>query len=829
MLKKVKYLCIKDFRAYLYSEKHFLLLMLQNYLKIAWRNLMKRKFYSLVSIVGLSVGISFTLLIAIYIWGELQVNAGLKNVENQYIIQSKWKKPDIGLEITTLAPLAKSLQENFPDLVENHYSFDGIASNISNGDKIYREDIQIGDSTMLTMYGISLLFGNPQTALNQPNTVVISSEQAIKYFGKLDVVGKTLTAESNSGSKRDFMITGVLDKTPMNSITNFVSPKLPMLMSFVSSNDFWGRQQSFTWNNPYIVGYIELKDGVKPADLAKPMAQLIKTNAPQNLAENLIPYLVPIKDVYLEANNGVVKKTIFTLTLVAIFILLMAIVNFVNISIGNSFTRIKEIGVRKMLGSVKGHIMGQFLAEAVLISLFSLIISLVFYEIFKPLFGQILNKKIPSLLLVSPYFYAFSLLVSLSIGLLSGIYPAFVLSGLPSIDSLKGKLKSIKENILFRRLLIVSQFSIALFVFVGAVVISKQVNYFFNKDLGYNKQSVVTARVPRDWSPAGVAKMETIRNEMAQLKEVSQVSISYDIPDGSPGNSNALYQMGQDSTQAIFIQTLTSDEKYAETYQIPMLVGVFFQSKQENYQPQKLVLNESATKALGFKNPSDAVGKLVKMHYVAQPFTIAGVTKDFHVGSMHKTIAPLLFINVKDNIFYRFLSFKIQAGNLAESMSKIERKWKELMPNSVFEYNFMDDTLQKMYQSEVQLKKASYVATILSIIIVLLGILGMVSLSINRRTKELGIRKVLGATNMSIMMLFLKEFLLLMAFAIVISFPLGMISMNEWLTNYAYRIELNWQIFISVGFLFGLVIIVFVSFQTYKATLMNPVKSLKIE
>jgi putative ABC transport system permease protein len=803
--------------------------MIQNYFKIAWRNLMKRKFYSSVSIFGLSVGITFTLLIGTYIWGELQVNSDLKNVENQYLIQSKWKKSDIGLEITTLAPMAKSLKDHYPDLVENYYSFDGITSVIANGDKIFREDIQVGDSTMLKMYGFKLLFGNPQTALNQPNTMVISSEQAIKYFGALDVVGKTLTVESNSGSKRDFMVTGVLGEIPTNSVVNFVSPKTPILMSFVGSNDFWGRQQNFTWLNPYIVGYIELKKGVKPADLAKPMAQLIKTNAPQNLAENLTPFLVPMKDVYLEANNGVVRKTIFTLTIVALFILLMAIVNFVNISIGNSFTRIKEIGVRKMLGSLKGQIIRQFLAESVLISLFSLIVSLILYEIFQPFFGQILNKEIPSLRLVSPYFYGTCILLSLSIGLLSGIYPAFVLSSLPSIDSLKGKLKSIKENILFRRLLIVSQFTIALFVFVGAVVISKQVNYFFNKDLGYNKESIVSMRVPRDWSPAGITKMETIRNEFSRLKEVSQVSISYDIPDGSPGNSNALYKMGQDSTQAVFVQTLTSDEKYAETYQIPMLAGVFFQSKQDNYQPMRLVLNESASKALGFKKPEDAVGKMIRMHYAPQSFTVTGVTKDFHVSSMHKTITPLFFINVKDNIFFRYLSFKIQVGNLPESMANIEHKWKELMPNSVFEYTFMDDTLQKMYKSEVQLKKASFVATILAVIIVLLGILGMVSLSITRRTKELGIRKVLGASSGSIMMLFMKEFVLLMTIAIVISFPLGVMSMNAWLTNYSYRIELNWQIFISVGLMFCVVIIAFVSFQTYKVALANPVKSLRVE
>lgn len=804
--------------------------MIQNYFKIAWRNLMKRKFYSFVSILGLSVGITFTLLISIYIWGELQVNADLKNAENQYYIQSKWSKPDMGLEITTLAPMAKALKENFPDLVENYYSFDGISSTIANGEKVFRESIQIGDSTILNMYGFPLIYGDARTALNQPYTMVITSEQAIKYFGKLDVVGKTLSVESNAGTKKDFTVTGVLGKIPSNSITNLLAdPKLPILMSFVGSNDFWGRQQAFTWANPYYAGYIELKKGVKPEDLTKPMAQLIKTNAPETISANLQAYLTPIQDVYREANNGIVRKTIFTLTIVALFILLMATVNFVNIAIGNSFTRLKEIGVRKMLGSMKGQIMRQFLAESILISLFSLLVSLILFEVSQPYFEQILNKEIPSLKNVSPYFFIFCLLLSLTIGLLSGVYPAFILANLPSIDSIKGKLKSVKENVFFRRLLIVSQFAIALFVFVGAVVISKQVNFFFNKDLGYNKESIVTAKVPRDWSPAGVAKMETIRHEFEQIPIIKQASISYDIPEGSPGNSNALYRMGQDSTKAIYIQTMTTDEKYAETYQISMVAGVFFQDKQQMFQSGNIVLNESSVKALGFKNPSDAIGKLIRMHSVVQPFKIVGVTKDFHVGSMHKSISPLFFLNLKDNPLFRFISFKIQAGNLAESMSVIEQKWKKIMPNSVFEYTFMDDSLQKLYQSEIQLKKASLLATILSIIIVLLGILGMVSMTIARRTKELGIRKVLGASSGSIILLFLKEFIVLMSLALVISFPLVAMSMNQWLQNYAYRIDMNWQIFVSVGFLFGLIIVVFVSLQTYKVALANPIKSLKTE
>lgn len=803
--------------------------MIQIYFKIAWRNLMKRKFYAFVSILGLSVGITFTLLIGTYIWGELQVNADLKNVENQYLIQSKWKKPDIGLEITTLAPLAKTLKENYPNLVENYYGFEGYTSTISNGDKVFREDIQIGDATLLNMYGFELLYGDSKTALNQPYTMVISSEQAIKFFGKLDCLGKSLTVESNAGQKKSFMITGVLGKVNTNSVINLLSDtRIPILMSFESSK-FWGIEKYFAWNNPYNVGYIELKNGVKPESVTKVMSKLIKANAPENISANLQAYLVPMKDVYLEANNGIVKKTIFTLLFVSLFILLMAIVNFINMSIGNSVTRLKEIGVRKMLGSEKGQLIRQFLAESILISLFSLLISLIFYEVFQPFFCEMLHKKMPSLLTASSYFYLFAVLFAVLIGLLSGIYPAFILSNLPSIDSLKGKLKSIKENIFFRRLLIVSQFTIALFVFVGASVISKQVNYFFNKDLGYQKEAVVTLSVPRDWSPVGVDKMERIRDEMAKLKEVSQVSLSYDIPAGHGGNNNAFYKMGQDSTQAVYVQTITTDEKYANAYQIPMIAGVYFQRKQEGFQAGKIVLNETGIKTLGFKNPTEAIGKEIRIYYYPQPFTIVGVTKDFHIASMHKAISPLVFMNVKDFTFFRYLSFKIQPNNLAQSLSSIEHKWKTLMPGSAFEYTFIDDTLQKLYQSEIQLKKASQVATILSIIIVLLGILGMVSMSIARRTKELGIRKVLGASSISIVMLFLKEFIVLIAIAIAISFPLGIISMNHWLTAYAYRIQLDWQIFITVALGFSLIIAIFVCLQTFKTALENPIKSLKTE
>ena len=791
---------------------------------------MKRKFYTSVTIFGLSVGITFALLIGSYVWSEWQINTNLRNVENQYLIQSRWDKENMGLEFTSLGPLAKVLKDNYPSLIENYYRFDGVTTVVAKGDMVFREDIQLGDSTILNMYGFQLLHGNAGVALNQPNTMVISSVHALKYFGKTDVLGQTLRLESFSGDKREFMITGVLKEMPGNSVTNLVNikNKLPVLISF-SSASFFGRNGFQFWNNPYIGSYVELKKGAKKEEVEKAMTQLIATNAPKQISQNLHAYLKPIRMAYLETSNSLVKKTILTLSLVALFILLMAVVNFVNISIGNSSSRLKEIGVRKVLGGKKGQVIWQFLTEAVIISLFSLVGSLLLYEVSRPYFSALLQKEIVSLLVASPYFYLIAVGLSLLIGVLSGLYPSFVLANIPSIDSMKGKLKSVKENILFRRILLASQFAVALFVFGGAVVVSQQVSYFFNKDLGYNKEAVFSVKVPRDWSPKGVDKMETTRNELMQLKEIRQGSLSFEIPDGSTGFSSAIYRVGKDSTSAFYAPTLVTDEKYAQTYGIPVKEGQYFQANNGTFQADRMVLNESAVKALGFKTVADAVGQQIRVHYFPRHFTIAGVVKNFHFQSMHNAIGPIAFMQVKDNPIYRFMSFRLNPGNLNEAVTNIENKWKQLMPDAPFEYTFMDETVQKMYQSELQMQQAARIATILAIIIVLLGVLGMVSLNIVRRTKEIGIRKVLGASGVSITYLFLKEFMIVMAVAALIAFPLAILGMNNWLQNYAYRIELSWFTFAAIGAVFGSLVIALVGLQTMKAARLNPVKSLKIE
>ncbi len=801
--------------------------MIKNYFKIAWRNLTKSKFYASVNIIGLSTGIAFTLLIGAYVWSELQVNSKLKNEDRQYIIQSKWKDPNQGIELTTMGPLAKALREQYPALVANYYRWDGITSNVSKGDKSFREPLQICDTTMFNMYGFNLLHGNPKTAFDGPFSLVITSEKAKKYFGQTDVVGQTLTIESFSGSKHDFVITGVLKNPFKNSVTYLNDDNNNQF--YISSNNIGYFGRNMDWPNQYIVGYIELQKGVKPKDLDKTMEHLMKQNAPPQVAAGMTPYLVPLKDYYLSANNGLVEKMLYALSAIAIFILMMAIINFINMSVSRSATRMREIGIRKVLGGLKKQLILQFLIESVILVFFATVFAMIMYVLSKEMFSNILGKEIPSLSDFPVYFIAFPLLLILIIGFIAGIYPAFVLSSLKSVESLKGKLSSIKENVWLRKSLVAFQFGTATISFIGAIIISSQINLFFSKDIGFNKDYIVSAQLPRDWTPQGVTKTEDMRKQFAAMPQVVNATLSFTVPDGNSSGSASLYKTGADSTTAVASEQIVTDEYYASTFAIPMTAGKFFSAPGAFTDSFTFVINETQAKAFGWATAQDAIGKQVKFQGGGPVFTIAGVTKDFHFGSMQKPIQPITFLHVKLANIYRNFSFKIRPGGIGNSIDALQKKWSALMPGVPFEYTFMDDALAKLYKSEIQLEKASYTATVLALIIVLLGVLGLISLSVQKRTKEIGIRKVLGSSVTGIMALFMKEFLAVIVIAGVVACPLAYVIMRIWLQGYAYRIDITATPFIISMASLGMITALLICAQTIKAAIANPVKSLRTE
>jgi putative ABC transport system permease protein len=417
-------------------------------------------------------------------------------------------------------------------------------------------------------------------------------------------------------------------------------------------------------------------------------------------------------------------------------------------------------------------------------------------------------------------------MVSLAIGFLSGSYPAFILSSHDSLSAIKGKWLSVKENLFFKRTLLVTQFAIAIFVFVGTVVIFAQIKYLFAKDLGFNKETVLSFALPRDWTPKGVASMEVVRNELARMPQVREASLSYEIPNGRNGFSASLYLVGSDSTLATSAMFLQTDEKYAETYQLSMLAGKFFQRQSDS---THLVVSEKTIKALGFVSPSEALEQAVKIQNDPRTYRIGGVVKDFHFQSMHQELVPLAFFDVRFTNMYRFMSLKLETKDLANTVAGIEQKFHQLLPEAPFEFSFVDDAVQKLYTNETRLGKAAQIATILALLIVLLGIFGVVSLATARKTKEIGIRKVLGASVQGIILLFLKDFFLIIGIAIALVSPLVYGSMAYWLQAYPYRIALTWDLFVYVDVAPLGIVCLLVGLQAGKAAVTNPVKSLRSE
>ncbi len=802
--------------------------MLRNYFKIALRSLLRRKFYAALTLVGLAVGLTFALLIGSYVWSEYHVNRSLRHADRQYLVQSQWKQENLGMPITTLAPLGQALREQYPGLVASYYRYDGISVTVSRGDRHFRESVQAGDSTLLTQFGFPMRHGDPRTALNRPNSLVLTESRALRYFGRTDVVGQTITLDNFVGGKQTYLVTGVLYALPENSVTHLTAEPDEV---FISMSSLKGRDVgNDSWANPYIVNYLELREGVKPEQLTHPIKRLLAANAPAAIRENLTVKLVLLPDYHFEANNGVIGKLVFAVASVAVFILLMASINFVNVSIGNSSTRLREIGVRKALGGQRRQLLRQFMVEALLLTAVATLLALLGYEVARPAFGDVLGRALPSLTAWPAWGFAAVVGLCALVGVLAGSYPALVLSALPAVDSLKGKMKSAQRGIVLRRALLTFQFTMAVFVFVGAVVVARQVAYFFERDLGFDKEQLLTiSSVPRVWSPEGVARTELVRDRLTRLAGVSSASVSWEIPSEGPGNNTGLYRQGRDSTEAVSVGLLTTDEHFAQTYAMPLKAGYFFHAGLGSYDRERMVLNEAAVRALGWKNPDEAIDQPVRMPGDPTTYRVSGVVADFHTASLHQSIQPMAFLHLRRVGIYRILSLKLKPEHLHETIASIESAWTKAFPGAPFVSTFMDESLQKLYQAELRLRKAARIATVLALLIVLLGVQGVVALSITRRTKEIGIRRVLGATSVGIVRLFLQEFVGVLLLANALAAPLAVVVLSRWLQNYAYRIGLDAWPFVGVGLSLAAVIGLAVSLQGLRAAFMNPVKSLRTE
>lgn len=801
--------------------------MIRNYFTIAWRSLLKRKRYAFINVVGLTSSLVFVLVIAAYVWQTYQVNSDLRNKDQQYVLQSEYKKSGIGLDLTTIGALPKALKEEYPHLVANYYRFDGLTCVISKGDKIYEESVSLGDPTLLDMFGFELFEGDSKTALASPYSVVITESAALKYFGKKEVLGKTLNIQNFSGEKRDFTVTGVLKPTPQNSVMELNPDLKSSIFLSITGEKYFGREID-TWDNLWIAAFVELQENVHPKDLEVPIETLLKKHADKEIADNLVAQFKPAATYYLDDNKGAIRKLSNVLMWTAGFLLLMAVINFINFTVSQSFTRLKEIGLRKIMGSSKTQLIVQLAIEYMMLVGMAGIMALLLYPLLVPLFDSMIMTDLPRLLELPANFFAYFILLVLFIGLLSGIYPAVKLSQNKVLESLKSQLSGAGKKQLVRHTLLFTQFTVTIIVIIASVVISRQIHIFLKSDLGYDKDRLVTVQVPRDWSEAGWHKMETKREELRRLPYVDQISLSYGVPGSFAENLQKVRRFGnEEETEALMI---ISDQYFSEVYQIPLLAGDFFNPKgDQNIPEDKIVINKKAALALGYRNTEDAVGKQVSLFNNEFTATISGVTDNFYDKSLHNATQSIMWFPMSSAYQYRYFSIRLKPGSTSEQLTALEAKWKNLFPDAPFEYRFTDDTVKNMYRVELQLQRASQAAAVISIIIIALGFLGLISLAINLRLKEIGVRRVLGASFGQIIGLFSKEFYITFFLSVIIGCPLVYILMKGWIENYSIQAKMNFEVFVlplMALSLFLLVIIGLVTLQTVRA---NPVEALRDE
>ncbi|MFL5809254.1 MAG: FtsX-like permease family protein, partial [Flavisolibacter sp.] len=550
----------------------------------------------------------------------------------------------------------------------------------------------------------------------------------------------------------------------------------------------------------------------------------------ENIHKNLSTELAPVKDYYLNDHDGAARRMIVILSIAAVFILLMAVINFVNINIGTSSYRLKEIGLRKVFGGDRKQLIVQFIAEAMVLTLMAAILSLIAYQLLRPVFSQVLNTSLESLFEFSTSAILYLLVLVFATGFIAGIYPAFVLSSSQVITAIKGKPETVRGGLTLRKTMLTVQFTLAIIVFVCALTVSGQVNYIFTKDVGYDKEQILVITVfPKQWDSIGTNKMIDIRNNLMQLPFVKNASLSFEIPDRKPPGSFEMEPVNKVGRK-VLITSGGVDENYAGTFAIKLLRGSCF-DQNGVFIPNQIVLNESAVKALGLTMETAVNTQLRTGTATGSPssLTVAGVIKDFNYSSLLEPIGPLAFFNVRDAQAYRYLSLKLNTINITETVTRIQNKWKELSPGAPFEYSFMDEKFQSLYRSELQLKKATTIATMFNLIIVFLGIFGVVAFTLVKRTKEIAVRKVLGANVKNIILLFVRDYTWVMLLANGIAWPLTYLITNKWLEQYAYRIKPDISVYLIVCFSVFAASLLIIAVQSLKAGLANPVKSLRSE
>ncbi len=798
--------------------------------------MMKYKFISFINLFGLTVGLTCCFLILIYILNEISYDKYNRKAKDIYRIERTFINPEtkmLNLQLGTVAPpVAPLLQNDFKEIKKiTRFYPNGTTAVKYEENKFNEKNVYFADQNLFDVFDVNVKRGNPAKALNDPYCVMLTEGIAKKYFGNEDPLNKVIKLDN----QMDCKITGVFKDFPSNS---HIHPSILISFNTLKDSAVYGEKQLATnWGNNSFFTYLLLPDG----NDAKKLEAQLPAFENRHIVEQGDPgkfkpsdwsklSLRKLTDIHLYSHsdleaeeNGDIKR-VYIFSAIALFILLIACINYMNLSTARSVVRAKEIGIRKVVGAVRGELIFQFLSESVLISWIAIILAFTLTVVLLPWLNQLSGQQLSPSLFLKWQVIIPIVLVPFVVGIISGLYPAMFLSSFQPIKVLKGFFKVGGSSISFRKVLVVTQFALSIVLIIATVIVIKQLRFMQNKSLGFDKEHIVTLQ----YNPALKDSYESFKTELLSDPSIKSVGRSSRIPTGRLLDAMGSQMNRGDSfapTKAD-IKYVTADEDYLPTYGVKMVAGRNF-SKEFGMDTSAFLINEAAVKVLGLRSNEEAIGK--PFRYGQRQGQLVGVFNDFHFESLHQRILPLVIFIPKKAGDYSRLSLKISGNNIPAALSKIESTWKKFLPDVPYEYTFLDENFQKLYQSEERQKAIFTIFACIAIFIACLGLFGLSAFAITQRIKEIGIRKVLGASVSNIVTLLSKDFLKLVIIAAVIAYPLAWYAMNTWLQDFAYRINISWWVFLLAGIIAAAIAFATISLQSVKAALANPVKSLRTE
>jgi putative ABC transport system permease protein len=819
-----------------------MLVMLSNYLKIAWRSLMKNKIFSFINIFGLSIGLTCCMLIALYLYHEASYDSYQQNGNRLYQLGTIFiKEGKEERRANTPAPMASTMQSEFPEIEKSTRLLKAFSDDKTllryeskNGEprSFYETDGYLADSNFFQLLSYRFKEGEPTMALSEPNSLVISEEIANKFFGNESALNRIIHISSSTNGDHDFKITGVFlpSATPSHIDARFfMSINGGGIQQYVRSrgNDLASNNMFFT--------YFLLYPGSDPKKLEAKFPAFIEKYAAKELKAMGFyrkQFLIPVKDIHLHSTTTVNVSAggsvtyLYILVSIALFTLLIACINFMNLATARSSKRSAEVGVRKVLGAEKGSLIRQFIGESIFLSLIAFVLAILMTALLLPVFSSISGKELSFSWNQHGLLFAGFFILAIITGILAGSYPAFYLSSFKPVKVLKGRITNSLAAVSLRKALVIFQFVISVTLIVASVIINDQMSYMRNKDLGFEKDQQIV--IPLRSAPAK-AIYASLKTELSRDPLISSVGASLYYPGIMNPSDMPFYREGatMDDSKRVFANWV--DDGFLQTLGIKPVAGRLFSKDFPADTNYRVIMNQEAIKQLGFANSNDLAGKRVKIDWQGETYTfdVIGIVKDFHFKKLHEPIEPYVF-QLDDGARFNYLVAHA-AGDPGKALKSIEASWHKLNPNEPFEYSFLDDDFQKNYEADNRLSAMVRYFTIIAILISCLGLFGLATFSAEQRTKEIGIRKVLGASVTSVTGLLSKEFLKLVMIAIVIASPLAWFIMHKWLQDFAYRTSIGWMVFVITAAIALCIAMLTISFQAIKAAIANPVKSLRTE